>query len=74
MYRNGLEETGKKYHDEAKEKMKQLLELAEEIYKLSYKESCCCIPGAGIAVVSFSKNSFEGDHLNQVARQYGLKY
>ena len=74
MYINGWEETGRKYHNEAKEKMKQLLELAEEIYKLSYKEADCCVPGARVTAVSFSKDSLESNQLNKVASKYGLKF
>lgn len=74
MYRNGLEETGKKYRNEAREKMKQLLELAKEVYNLSCQEGNCCVPGAGVAVVSFSKDSLERIQLEQVASKYGLKF
>lgn len=74
MYRNGYEEQGKKYHDEAKEKMKQLLELAEEVYKLSAQESNYCIPGDGVVAISFGKYSNERNALNDVASKYGLKF
>lgn len=74
MYRNGCEEHGIKYHREAKEKMKQLLELAKEIYELSAKESSYCIPGDSVVAVTFGKYSNERTVLNDVASKYGLKF
>ena len=74
MYRNGYEEKGKKYHDEAKEKMTQLLELARQVYDLSNKESEYCIPGESAGTVTFSKYSNERNALNDVASKYGLKF
>lgn len=74
MYRSGYEEKGKKYHDEAKEKMTQLLELAKEIYELSAKESSYCIPGDGGVTVTFGKYSNERNVLNDVASKYELKF
>lgn len=74
MYRDGCKEYGKKYYNEAKEKMKQLLELAKEVYELSEKESSYCIPGdVGIAK-TFGEYSHERAVLNDVASKYGLKF
>ena len=74
MYKVGYEEKGNQYHNEAKEKMKQLLELARQVYELSSKELAYCIPGAGIEVVTFGKDSHERHVLNDVASKYGLRF
>ena len=74
MYRSGYEEKGKKYHDEAKEKMTQLLELARQVYDLSNKESEYCIPGESSVTVTFGKYRNERNVLNDVASKYGLKF
>ena len=74
MYKDGYEEKGKQYHNEVKEKMKQLLELARQVYDLSNKESEYHIPGDCVVAVTFAKDSHERHVLNDVASKYGLRF
>lgn len=74
MYKEGYEEQGSQYHNQAKEKMEQLIELAREIYTITSKESDYCIPGDGVVAVTFAKDSHERHVLDDVARKYGLKF
>lgn len=74
MYKEGYEEQGRKYHNEAKKKMKQLLELAKDVYDLSSKESAYCIPGDSVATITFGQYGNERNALNDIAGKYGLKF
>lgn len=72
MYKDGYEEQGSRYHNQAKDKMAQLIDLAKEIYTITNKESEYCIPGD--MIVTFGKYSNERNALNDVASKYGLKF